>query len=102
MEEYVNAAKELGEELGVPVLDMYKRVNSWINEVGLEEAKSLYKIIKPHDERFMYNPEFLNSQFYECGDSDDTHLNIFGADKIAGWTAEEIKKNVPKLAELLK
>lgn len=102
LEEYVNAAKELGEELGVPVLDMYKRVNSWINEVGLEEAKSLYKIIKPHDERFMYNPEFLNSQFYECGDSDDTHLNIFGADKIAGWTAEEIKKNVPELAELLK
>lgn len=79
LEEYVNAAKELGKELNIPVLDVYKRTNDWINEVGLEEAKSLYKIIKPHDERFMYNPEFLNSQFYENGDDDDTHLNIFGA-----------------------
>lgn len=102
LEEYVRAAKELGDELKIPVLDVYKRVNDWINEVGLEEAKSLYKIIKPHDPRFMYNPEFLNSQFYECGDNDDTHLNIFGADKIASWVAEEIKKCVPDLAELLK
>ena len=102
LEGYVNAAKELGKELNIPVLDVYKRTNDWINEVGLEEAKSLYKIIKPHDERFMYNPEFLNSQFYENGDDDDTHLNIFGADKIAFWVTEEIKKNVPELAILLK
>ena len=102
LEEYVNAAKELGKELGVPVLDLYARVNGWINEVGLEEAKSLYKIIRPHDERFMYNPEFLNSQFYEPGDNDDTHLNIFGADKIAGWAAEEIRLEVPELAKYLK
>lgn len=102
LEEYVNAAKELGAELNVPVLDMYKRTNDWINEVGLEEAKSIYKIIKPHDERFMYNPEFKNSQFYECGDSDDTHLNIFGADKIASWVTEEIRLHVPELAEYLK
>lgn len=54
-------------------------------------------------ERFMYNPEFLNSQFYENGDlMIDTHLNIFGADKIAFWVTEEIKKNVPELAILLK
>lgn len=102
LEEYVNAAKDLGKESGVPVLDVYKRVNDWINEVGLEEAKSLYKIIKPHDSRFMYNPEFLNSQFYERGDNDDTHLNIFGADKIAGWVAEEIKLNLPELKKYLK
>lgn len=101
LEEYVSAAKELGAELGVPVLDIYKRSNDWINAVGLEEAKSIYKIIKPHDERFMYNPEFLNSQFYECGDSDDTHLNIFGADKVAGWVIDEIKAKVPELAELI-
>lgn len=101
LEEYVRAAKELGAELGVPVLDIYKRTNAWINEVGLEEAKSMYKIIKPHDERFMYNPEFLNSQFYECGDSDDTHLNIFGADRVANWVLDEIRANVPKLAELI-
>ncbi len=102
LEEYVNAAIDLGRELGVPVLNVYKRVNDWIGEVGLEEAKSLYKIIKPRDPRFMYEPEFLNSQFYECGDNDDTHLNIFGADKIAGWVAEEIKANVPELAVYLK
>lgn len=102
LEEYVNAAKELGAELGVPVLDVYARVNGWIREVGLEEAKSLYKIIKPHDPRFMYDPEFLNSQFYECGDNDDTHLNIFGADKIAGWVADEIRLRVPELKKYLK
>lgn len=102
LEEYVNAAKELGAELGVPVLDIYKRTNDWINEVGLEEAKSMYKIIKPHDERFMYNPEFLNSQFYECGDSDDTHLNIFGADQVANWVLDEIRIKVPELYDLIK
>ena len=46
LEEYVNAAKELGKELNIPVLDVYKRTNDWINEVGLEEAKSLYKNYK--------------------------------------------------------
>ncbi|MCI5892875.1 MAG: GDSL-type esterase/lipase family protein [Clostridiales bacterium] len=101
LEEYVNAAKELGEELGVPVLDIYRRTNDWINEVGLEEAKSMYKIIKPHDERFTYNPEFLNSQFYECGDSDDTHLNIFGADRVANWVLDEIRIKVPELCKLI-
>lgn len=99
--EYVTAAKELGEELNVAVLDIYKRSNDWINEVGLDEAKSMYKIIKPHDERFMYNPEFLNSQFYECGDQDDTHLNIFGADRVSQWVIDEIKLNVPSLYELI-
>lgn len=102
LEEYVNAAKELGAELGVPVLDIYKRSNDWINEVGLEEAKGMYKIIKPHDERFMYDPEFLNSQFYECGDNDDTHLNIFGADRVSNWVIDEIEANVPSLARLIK
>ena len=101
LEEYVNAAKELGEELGVAVLDIYKRSNDWINEVGLEEAKSMYKIIKPHDERFMYNPEFLNSQFYECGDCDDTHLNIFGAERVVNWVIDEIRIKVPKLYDLI-
>ncbi len=101
LEEYVNAAKELGRELNITVLDIYKRTNDWINEVGLDEAKSMYKIIKPHDERFMYNPEFLNSQFYECGDSDDTHLNIFGADRVANWVIDEIRTKVPELYELI-
>ncbi len=50
----------------------------------------------------MYNPEFLNSQFYENGDDDDTHLNIFERTKIAFWVTEEIKKERSELAILLK
>lgn len=101
LEEYVNATIELGAELGIPVLDVYKRSSDWINEVGLEKAKEIYKIIKPHDERFMYNPEFRNSQYYDSGDKDDTHLNIFGADIVAGWVIEEITEKVPCLGKLL-
>lgn len=101
LEEYANATIELGAELNIPVLDMYKRSSNWINQVGLEQSKEIYKIIKPHDERFMYNPEFKNSQYYETGDNDDTHLNIFGADKVARWVMKEITEKVPDMSKLL-
>ena len=89
LERYVNAAKELAAELNIPVIDMYRRTNDWVNEVGLEAAKDLYKYIRPHDYRFMDDPEYLRSQYYESaleeGETDGTHLNVYGADLVAQW-----------------
>ena len=105
LERYVNAAKELAAELNIPVIDMYKRTNDWVNEVGLEAAKDLYKYIRPHDYRFMDDPEYLRSQYYESaleeGETDGTHLNIYGADLVAQWAAEELSEKAPELKEYM-
>lgn len=99
LERYVDAVRELGKLEKLPVLDLYAKTNRWIREVGLENARAMYKIILPHDSRFAKNPEFLKSQYLD-GDEDLTHLNIFGADLVAQWACETLVQEVPGLGTL--
>lgn len=91
LEAYVNAAKELAEAVNAPCIDLYAQTNSWINEVGTEQAKDMFNYVKPKDSRFTEYSGFANSGFYAEGTTDDTHINIYGADLIAQWAAESIK-----------
>ena len=91
LEAYVNAAKELAEAVNAPCIDLYAKTNSWINEVGTEQAKDMFNYVKPKDSRFTEYSGFANSGFYAEGTTDDTHINIYGADLIAQWAAESIK-----------
>ena len=92
LEAYVNAAKELGQELGLPVVDLYSKVVSYISEVGTEQAKDIYNYVHPKDPRFMDLPEgdFTKSTYYSTGTTDDTHINIFGAKMISQWFCDEL------------
>ncbi|MDO5398370.1 MAG: rhamnogalacturonan acetylesterase [bacterium] len=101
LEQYVNAAKELGEELHIPVLDLYAKTKAYINEVGIEEAKSMFNWVKLKDSRFIDYPGFEKSQYYntqsekaETGisDTDDTHININGAELISQYATEEMAR----------
>lgn len=92
LESYVKAAKELGEETDTPVIDLYARTNGWINEVGVDEAKSMFNFVKINDSRFINDSAFASSSYKNEGSSDSTHLNVYGADLISQWACEELLK----------
>lgn len=99
LEAYVNAAKELGEELGIPCIDLYKRTTDWIKEVGVEEAKSMFNHVLPYDSRFIDYEGFKSSNFYTKEATDDTHINIYGADLISYFAIQEMQSIHLPLAE---
>lgn len=94
---YGNALKKIGDFEGIPVIDLYKRTNSLLKD-GIED---FYMRLEPRDKRFIQNPEFTRSQYYEGGAKDNTHLNINGARSIAKMAAEELRKIDHPLAEYL-
>ena len=101
LEVYVKAAKELAAELSIPCIDLYARTNGWINEVGVENAKDMFNYVKKDDPRFMGYANFKMSEFYGKDSTDDTHINIYGADLISQWAADELKAlGVPVAAKL--
>ncbi len=91
LEAYVNAAKELGSELGIPCIDLYSRTVGWIKEVGVEDAKSMFNHVLPRDSRFVGYDGFKSSGFYDKGSTDDTHVNIYGADLISYFAIQEMQ-----------
>ncbi|MGN0162813.1 MAG: immunoglobulin-like domain-containing protein, partial [Candidatus Ornithomonoglobus sp.] len=96
LEAYVDAARELAAELNLPLVDLYKRTNGWINEVGAEAAKDMFNYVKPYDSRFIGYAGFASSGFYATGTTDDTHINIYGADLISQWAVQEMQdQNLP-------
>ncbi len=85
LEKYVLAARTVSTTTCTPCIDLYGATNAWINEVGVDAAQDMFNCVKPHDSRFVGYAPFAGSEFYEKGSSDDTHLNIYGADTIAQW-----------------
>ncbi len=94
LEAYVNAAKDLGKELGLPVVDLYSKVNGYINDVGAEQAKDIYNYVYAKDSRFINLTEgdFSKSQYYTTGSEDSTHINIYGAKMISQWFCDELER----------
>lgn len=102
LEAYVNATRELGQELGLPVIDLYAKTNSYINNIQVEngnidKSKDLYLFVNPHDSRFvdLTVMDFKNSSLYENGNAsngDNTHLNYFGARMISQWACDELER----------
>lgn len=84
---YGNTLKEIGKNENIPVLDLYGRTHALLGK-GIQD---FYMRLEPHDKRFINNPEFTRSQYYESGSTDNTHLNINGAYSIAEMVAEELR-----------
>ncbi len=87
LEGYPQAVREVGAELGVPVVDLNARSISFYEALGAEAAKHA----------FVHFP--ANS--YPGQDkalADDTHFSSYGAYELAKCVVEEIKAQVPALA----
>ena len=99
---YGNALKQISEKEDIPLLDIYKITHTQLAEEGEERHGLLHMRLNPRDERFMDNPEFKQSQYYESGGKDNTHLNIHGARVIAKIAAEELVRINHPLAKYLR
>lgn len=89
---YVSVIRELAPELNVPLVDLNKKTTEMVQELGPEESKKLYINVGPG-----VTPKLPK------GRNDDTHLCIYGATKVAGLAAQELKAlNLPGLSEHIK
>lgn len=97
LEEYVNAMRELARVEELPLMDFYKATNDYINDNGSAAATGMFMNVERHDARFMDDPRYEGSEFYDKYTLDDVHLNINGAMIIAEMAADmlhELVKNI--------
>ena len=81
--EYREEMLKLGEEQNIPVLDLSKRSNDYVNQIGSEESKSLYMWLEEGE-----YPEGA----YAAGISDKAHLQEYGAKVYADMVAQMIQE----------
>lgn len=77
--DYPAATRQIAKKLNVPLIDLKKITEKWVNELGDEPSKAMFLWTEPND------------QFPE-GRKDDTHLCENGAKEIARLATEECKK----------
>lgn len=87
--DYPEATRRVSKELNVPLIDLQKLTEEWVNSLGDEPSKEYFLWTYP-DTKF---PE---------GRKDDTHLSEKGARKVAQLALKEcIRQNLP-FANLIK
>lgn len=87
--DYPIATRKVASELNVPLIDLQKLTEDWVNGLGDEPSKAMFLWTEP-DEKF---PE---------GRKDDTHLCEKGAREVARIAMEEAKKqNLPFTQRLI-
>ncbi|MES1166610.1 MAG: rhamnogalacturonan acetylesterase, partial [Pseudomonadota bacterium] len=91
LEGYPQAIREVGAELGVPVVDLNARSIPFYEALGPEEAKHAFV-------------HFPAGSFpgQTAAMADDTHFSAYGAFELAKCVVEEIKLRVPDLAAHLR
>lgn len=87
---YPQAVKKVADSLGVEFIDMTQRSMSLLSGMGEEASKGL----------FLHLP--AGHQNYPKGVEDNTHLNTYGANQIAGLVASAIREQGLSIASLLK
>lgn len=87
--DYPVATRKVAEKLGVPLIDLQKLTEDYVNKLGDALSKEVYLWTEP-DEKF---PE---------GRKDDTHLSVKGAKAVAQLAMDECKKqNLPFVSHLI-
>ena len=79
---YVNAMKQVGAELNVPVIDLYARTLAEVKSLGKAKAAKYY--------------------WMSVDGKDNTHTTKAGAERYCGFFMEEVKAKLPSLAGWLK
>jgi lysophospholipase L1-like esterase len=88
--EYPDAVRKVAAEYKVPLIDMHRRSEAIIKNLGVEESKKLFLILKPKE-----HPNYPN------GSDDNTHFSAFGAEQIARAAADGLRETKIKLAKFL-
>ena len=79
--EYLTVVRELAKEMNVPLIDMEQESRKLVEQLGPEVSKRLYLWLEPG----IYE-KFPN------GSKDDTHLNEYGATRMAKIAIEQLNK----------
>ncbi|WP_303919870.1 rhamnogalacturonan acetylesterase [Draconibacterium sediminis] len=88
--DYPVATRQVADSLNVPLIDLQKISEEWVNSLGDEASKQMYVWTDITNERY---PEPRK---------DDTHLSQERAHKVAQLATEALKETVPELAKNLK
>ncbi len=88
---YLDSPRKVAEEMGVPFVDLNKLTRDLVQRMGKEGSKKLY----------MWIPEGV-SPACPRGREDNTHLNVFGARKVAGLAVDAVAQEVPELAKWIR
>ncbi len=84
---YLESPRNVAEKLGVPFIDMNGITHKLVEEMGPEASKKLFMWVPANQVAAM--PK---------GREDNTHLNVYGARRVAGLAVEALCKTVPALA----
>ncbi|MGN0309006.1 MAG: pectinesterase family protein [Bacteroides sp.] len=84
---YLDSPRNVARELDVPFVDMNKLTHELVEGMGPEASKKL----------FMWVPAGQVAAMPK-GREDNTHLNIYGARRVASLTVDAIAREVPALA----
>lgn len=87
--DYLIAVRQVAEKMNVPLIDLQKLTEEWVNSLGDESSKSMFLWTEPND-RF---PE---------GRNDDTHLSEKGANMVARLVVDECKKKKLEFAKYIR
>lgn len=86
--EYPDAVRNLAEEMNVPLIDMQRSSEKLIVSLGEEESKKIFIFCEPGE-----YPRFPD------GREDNTHFCEYGATKMAGLVANDLKEMDVPLAK---
>jgi len=85
---YAQIIRDVAKEENVVLFDMDKKTQALYQQMGVENSKLLFNHLKPGE-----HPN------YPDGKDDNTHFSELGARKVAELVLEEIKNQIPELAE---
>lgn len=84
---YREVPRQVAEEQGVPFIDMNRLTHDLVQGLGPEASKELFMFVPPG--RVPAFPQ---------GREDNTHLNIYGARRVASLAADAMAREIPALA----
>lgn len=87
---YVTVVRSIASEFNIPLVDLNKRTAEYIDQLGMEESKSLFIHIGPG----------VSSRFPN-GKKDDTHLSKKGAEEVAQIATYGLKELKLPISEYL-
>ncbi len=77
--DYPEATRQVAAKLNVPLIDLQKLTENWVNSLGDEVSKTMYLWTEP-------------TEHFPEGRQDDTHLQVEGAKNVARLAMEECKR----------
>jgi DNA sulfur modification protein DndE len=89
--EYPGVVRDVAKDMNVPLIDLHKSSEAWLEQQGVEDSKKMFLFIpKGH---------FKN---YKGKEEDDTHFTEYGASQVASLVCADIKRLNLDLAKYFK